>query len=521
MGAAGTKEMLMIHFFSRTIYVLLRTSKLLATTTFCQQSRYKGRRLGCALAAFAVGLLLANPCAATPFEWSLTGSLNTGRVFHTATLLPSGKVLVAGGWDSNSVRVAMAELYDPATGSWSVTGSMNIPRIWHSATLLPNGLVLVAGGSSTAGSEVTAELYDPATGTWSFTGNLNMARAIHSSALLSNGKVLVAGGSGLKSAELYDPATGTWSTTGTLNEKHVAGLIPVPLTVLTSGKALIEGGIGGHSESTGIAELYDPDTGLWSLTGSLNTAREEQTATLLPNGMVLVAGGYNTDLTTIASAELYDPATSVWTATGSMVQDRNRHTATLLSNGLVLVAGGVGQFDGFLTEAELYDPTTGIWTVTGSMNDARADYPATLLPSGLVLVAAGGVPNAVNSAELYDPGIATATQVSGRGTIDGQGDQASFNFHASESGDRPSGSLSFSDPAAGISIAKARIRTLNFNGNSADLGGNARLGDGTRVTYSVSVTDNSSDGSTDTFSITLSNGYAAGGTLTSGDIKVQ
>jgi hypothetical protein len=105
--------------------------------------------------------------------------------------------------------------------------------------------------------------------------------------------------------------------------------------------------------------------------------------------------------------------------------------------------------------------------------------------------------------------------------IDGQGDRANFTVRATQSDDRPSGSLSFSDPAAGISIAKARIRTLTFNGNSAELGRNARLGDGTRVTYTVSVTDNSSDGSSDTFSISLSNGYSAGGTLTRGDLQVQ
>ena len=125
------------------------------------------------------------------------------------------------------------------------------------------------------------------------------------------------------------------------------------------------------------------------------------------------------------------------------------------------------------------------------------------------------------SAELYDPGITMATQVSGLGSIDGQGDQATFNFHASQSGDRPAGSLSFSDPAAEISMTKAKIRTLTFSGNSAELGGTARLGDGTRVTYRVSVTDNSSDRRLDTFSITLSNGYSAGGTLTSGDIRIQ
>lgn len=223
---------------------------------------------------------------------------------------------------------------------------------------------------------------------------------------------------------------------------------------------------------------------------------------------------------TLASAELYDPATGVWTATGSMAQDRSRHSAALLSNGLVLVAGGVGEFDGFLTEAELYDSGTGTWSVTGSMNHARADHPSILLPSGMVLVAGGGTPFAVNSAELYDTGIVTATQVSGRAAIEGQGDAATFNFHA-KSGDRPSGSLTFNDPAAGISIARAKIRILTFNGNSADLSGIARLGNGTRVSYTVSVADNSPDGSSDSFTISLSNGYSAGRTLTSGNIVVQ
>jgi len=114
-----------------------------------------------------------------------------------------------------------------------------------------------------------------------------------------------------------------------------------------------------------------------------------------------------------------------------------------------------------------------------------------------------------------------ATSVNGSGSIDGQGDQATFNFHASQPGDRPSGSLTFNDAAAGIAISRARVRTLTFNGNSADFGGTARLGDGARVTYSVSVTDNSSDGTSDTFTISLSNGYSAGGALTSGDISIQ
>ncbi len=137
------------------------------------------------------------------------------------------------------------------------------------------------------------------------------------------------------------------------------------------------------------------------------------------------------------------------------------------------------------------------------------------------MLVTGGAPGygkaPLASAELYDPGIV----VSGQGSIDGQGDEATFEFHATQSDDRPTGSLSFSDPAAGISITKAKVRTLTFDGNSADLGGTARLGDGMTVTYSVTVTDNTGNGGTDTFFITLSNGYSARGPLTNGDIQIH
>ena len=89
-------------------------------------------------------------------SWTLTGSLNTGRFEYTATLLPNGMVLVAGGFDSNNNVLASAELYDPATGSWSATGGLNTARADHTATLLPNGMVLVAGGVDSSGNSASA-----------------------------------------------------------------------------------------------------------------------------------------------------------------------------------------------------------------------------------------------------------------------------------------------------------------------------------------------------------------------------
>jgi HYR domain/Putative Ig domain/Galactose oxidase, central domain len=328
--------------------------------------------------------------------WNATGTLNTARYRHTATLLPNGMVLVAGGLNSSNNSLASAELYDPVSGSWTTTGQLNIARTNHTATLLPNGTVLVAGGFSSINNGLaSAELYDPAIGSWTLTGNLNTARFDHTATLLPDGKVLVAGVFSTVNAELYDPASGTWTATGSLNterEGHTA-------TLLSNGKVLVAAGFSGGTSPLASAELYDPAIGSWALTGNLNTARFDHTATLLSSGKVLVAAGQDTSGNDFASVEVYDPASGIWTATGSLNTARFFHTATLLSDDRVLVAGGFNSGG----TAELYDPASGIWTATGSLITARAEHTATLLPNGEVLVA-GGVDsnnNAIASAELF------------------------------------------------------------------------------------------------------------------------
>src|SRR6202040_2136472 len=101
-----------------------------------------------------------------------TGSLATARIDHMVTLLPNGKVLVAGGFASDSYTIVKsAELYDPASGTWSATGSLAAARNFYTATLLSNGKVLAAGGFGSSGELASAELYDPASGTWTATGS--------------------------------------------------------------------------------------------------------------------------------------------------------------------------------------------------------------------------------------------------------------------------------------------------------------------------------------------------------------
>jgi hypothetical protein len=166
-------------------------------------------------------------------------------------------------------------------------------------------------------------------GTWKKTGNLKEALTAAPATLLQNGQVLVAGGDGsnglVASAELYNPANGQWRATGSMNTAGGGALTP-----LQNGQVLLTGG---------DVELYNTATGIWTVAASMGGARYAYTQTLLPNGKVLLAGGYDRTCAippcpALSSAELYDPSSGTWSPTGSMNTARSGHTATLLANGL-------------------------------------------------------------------------------------------------------------------------------------------------------------------------------------------
>jgi hypothetical protein len=209
----------------------------------------------------------------------------------------------------------------------------------------------------------------------------------------------------LASAEVYDPDTGLWTPTGSLLHPRQA----YAATRLENGRVLAAGGTDGYSDLQ-IAEVYHPDTGLWTPTGNLQTGRRSVQATRLADGRVLIAGGLAAD-EPIGSAEVYEPATGQWSATGSLETERYNHTATLLGDGRVLVAGGTSTalYPNPLSSVELYDPSTGLWTAGSELQTARLTHSATLLPDGQVLVA-GGLDADISplaSAELYDPASGT------------------------------------------------------------------------------------------------------------------
>ena len=172
--------------------------------------------------------------------WSGTGGLTTKRALHTATLLPNGSVLFAGGDSITSVElyagldsITSAELYDPTTGTCKATGGPTTKRTLHTATLLPSGKVLAAGGGDFSFHPLSsAELYDPTTGTWAAADWLTTKRASHTATPLPSGQVLLVGGYNnagvsIASAELYNPAGGTAAgALPTAREGRTAPVLP-------------------------------------------------------------------------------------------------------------------------------------------------------------------------------------------------------------------------------------------------------------------------------------------------------
>jgi hypothetical protein len=352
-------------------------------------------------ALLALCLVLAQTVQATS---KLTGAMQSARAAHSATLLPNGKVLVAGGVGLDLNATATAELYDPATGAWAPTDGMNRSRFFHTATLLANGQVLVAGGSDFEGALATAELFDPATGKWTPTGAMAGPRQSHTTTLLTNGLVLVAGGLttamldpdavSLDSAELYDPESGNWRATGSL----VAGRVLHSATLLPNGRALVVGGQNRGIQS--VTELYDPVSGIWATNEPLS--RVSHTGNLLPDGRVLVAGGGEEAFRPTRTANLYDAASGGWLTSAVPAEARFLHTATSLPAGKVLITGGAGESTNAIKKSvELFDSATGRWITLGDLVRTRLRHTATFLPTGEVLIVGGFGDHLESSAELY------------------------------------------------------------------------------------------------------------------------
>jgi N-acetylneuraminic acid mutarotase len=405
----------------------MNTARRLATATRLADGRVLVPG-GAASSGFEPTSELYDPLTGT---WA-TGSARPGpmveeRLSATAVLLTDGRVLIAGGNDAGTV-IKSVELYDPATNTWA-TGAGKPPpmataREEATATLLPNGKVLVAGGYSTSMAPVTveksSELYDPATNSWSSAGDMVESRASDTATLLPSGKVLVAGGYAgsfaRKSDELYDPSTNTWAT-GAAKPPDMSVVRSDPAaTVLADGRVLIAGGFQGAGDTASV-DIYDPASNSF-VSGAgkppdLPTPSDSDTASVLRNGKVLLSGGQNSPAT-----YLYDPAANSWTTGPNMSVKRIGASIATLCDGGVLAAGGSNGAIGPFDTAEVFHPDIAL-PASGNLlvnGDAEASAPASAdvgMAAPLGWTTSGNFTVAAYGASDVFPSAGTATQAGG------------------------------------------------------------------------------------------------------------
>jgi hypothetical protein len=324
--------------------------------------------------------------------------MNAERAAHSATLMSDGKVLIAGGFreeGTSEIAISSAEIFDPQTRTFTPTEDMNEPRNGHTATLLPNGLVLLAGGWNQRGRTSTAELYNPQTGRFESTGSMLGPRQGLTATLLKNGQVLIAGGDSARNtpqltAELYDPATGTFATTGNLR----TGRFGHTATLLSDGRVLLVGGTSGNDNILANAEIYDPGTGSFTPTNDANMVRYKHSAVLLKDGNVLILGGADQRDWSgkYKSAEIYDVEAGVFTKISDMNFERFKlaEAAVLLADGNVLIGGGNRHLEIFDAQDQTFIPGESLesdyfFSVLTRLQDGQVlitgGYDANILPS--------------------------------------------------------------------------------------------------------------------------------------------
>ena len=302
--------------------------------------------------------------------------LREGRGRHTATLLADGSLLVVGGFDANGKAMASVELWDPVAGRWQEATPLNHGRYGHSAILLDDGRVMVAGGVGARGQAIgSVEIRDPVTGTWSAGKPLLLPLYDHAAIRLKDGDVLVSGGRTLRAKPvrdtmLWDKGVAEWKPAGTL---ALGGPENSPVNVVLL--ALPDGG----------ARLFGPSWIVgWSRSGGGPASypaygeRQRNATTPIADGRVLLSGGLSGDVF-LDWAEVFDPRTGRFALTGRLNQPRHSHSAAALDDGSVVIAGGWARSTDdpatpLANSPEVWDPRTGNWKLIEAIRFEWQDW---------------------------------------------------------------------------------------------------------------------------------------------------
>ncbi len=301
--------------------------------------------------------------------------LHHARAKHSATLLSDGRLVVAGGMGGDRKPIASVEIWDPRLQAWQEGPALNVPRHGHSAVLLSDGRLMVLGGMDGQGKPTSSvEVLDVSGHAWTAAAPLLHPLRSQAALALGDGDVLVVGTSfdiyrhTVSSAMLWRHAAQQWRPAGLLKPDLAADIGADENYVLLpdqGGGALLFGQrlIMQWSPSPAGASEYLP-----------SLQRDGHTAAVLKDGRILIAGGRLADAPSDL-AEIYDPSTNRFTLTGRMRQPRMTGMpfqaslpAVVTDDGRVVVAGGWvkrpdGSGESIANHAEVWDPATGQWDI--------------------------------------------------------------------------------------------------------------------------------------------------------------
>ncbi len=359
------------------------------------------------------------PDAGAPGD-EIVGVKPPPRRAHTSTLLDDGRVLIVGGTGA-AESPEQSWLFDPTTNRFSRGPDLDPGLSGHSATKLPGGKVLIAGGLDGFGTNATtvdtALLFDPATDTFETTGSMTGPRFAHRAFLLENGpdagKVLVIAGAKrppvgderILPLEVYDPATGEFALLGTSLPIQRDG---ANYTVLADGRILIAGGAtrSGGRDYVDTALIYDPSTRqLEDVMDTMAFLRANQSSILQPDGEVFLFGGGNRTTSMIEETDIYDPSTDTFRDGPDWTDFVSSHRMVPLDDGRVLQMGGTS-VSGVRDDVIIWDAATLETTLhPRKLSRGLFSFTATILQDGRILLVGGQGQGSivVGEAELFLP----------------------------------------------------------------------------------------------------------------------